>query len=215
MLKAEGFNAGPNPTFDWIHDTFLVLIKMFPDFTKCPPVTIISMNARYDPWYHVKVGATLRPLRKEKYLLIGTGGAVHNLYRNNWIDMLLYRESLGQERPPESWALDFRQATEDVITRNRGPALRKAMIRLMQHPAYREAQATDDHWMPALFAAGAAGDWEDETESNVLAAETWELVNMCNSQFTFGSYRTGSDKLKHGQDKKEKIPRPRMVGIAA
>lgn len=89
--------------------------------------------------------ATLRPLRKEGYLLIGTGGAVHNLYRNKWTNMLLYRESLGQEISPESWALDFRQPCEDVVTNNRGPALRKGMIRLMQHPAYREAQATDDH----------------------------------------------------------------------
>ncbi|KIV92423.1 hypothetical protein PV10_03723 [Exophiala mesophila] len=190
MLSAEGFNVSANPTFDWIHDTYMILIRMFPDWRDCPPVTIISMNARYDPYYHVKVGATLRSLRKENYLLVGTGGAVHNLYRNHWTDMLLYRESLGQEHPPETWALEFRQAVEDAVTKNRGPALRKAMLRLMQHPAYRSAQATDDHWMPALFAAGAAGDWEDEKFSNILGAETWELVNMCNSQFTFGKYTT-------------------------
>ncbi|KAI1626436.1 Extradiol ring-cleavage dioxygenase, class III enzyme, subunit B [Exophiala viscosa] len=217
MLKAEGFNAGPNPDFTWIHDTFMVLIRMFPDYNKCPPVSIVSMNARYDPYYHVKVGATLRPLRKEGYLLIGTGGAVHNLYRNAWTNMLLYRESLGQERPPEAWALNFRQATEDVVTKNRGPALRKAMIRLMQHPAYREAQATDDHWMPALFAAGAVGDWEDEADPNVLAAETWELVNMANSQFTFGRYKddTGNKFVGREERESEKLPRPRMVTAAA
>jgi aromatic ring-opening dioxygenase catalytic subunit (LigB family) len=212
MLAAEGFNVGPNPNFEWIHDTFMVLIKMFPDFTKCPPVTIISMNARYDPWYHVKVGAVLRLLRKEGYLFVGTGGAVHNLYRNSWANMLLYRESLGQEVPPESWALNFRQACEDVVTKNRGPALRKAMIRLMQHPAYREAQATDDHWMPALFAAGAAGDWEDESEPNVLAAETWELVNMCNSQFTFGTWKTAGPGTVLGGDK---LSQHRMVPTVA
>ncbi|EXJ74264.1 uncharacterized protein A1O5_02560 [Cladophialophora psammophila CBS 110553] len=215
MLQAEGFNVGPNPDFTWIHDVFMILIRMFPDHTKCPPVTIISTNARYDPWYHVKVGATLRPLRKEGYLLIGTGGAVHNLYRNAWTDMLLYRESLGQERPPEAWALDFRQATEDVVTKNRGPALRKAMVRLMQHPAYREAQATDDHWMPALFAAGAAGDFEDEAEPNMLAAETWELVNMANSQFTFGRYKDEREKMFLGRQETEKLPHPRMATVAA
>jgi aromatic ring-opening dioxygenase catalytic subunit (LigB family) len=213
MLQAEGFNAGPNANFEWIHDTFMVLIKMFPDFKKCPPVTIISMNARYDPLYHVKVGATLRPLRKEGYLFIGTGGAVHNLYRNSWTNMVLYRESLGQESPPESWALDFRQATEDVVTKNHGPALRRSMVRLMQHPAYREAQATDDHWMPALFAAGAAGDWEDQGP-NVLAAETWELVNMCNSQFTLGTWKTNAGD-KAIPEESEKVPHPRMVSAAA
>ncbi|RDL36314.1 Uncharacterized protein BP5553_05666 [Venustampulla echinocandica] len=188
MLAAQGFNVSENPTFDWIHDTYLVLIRMFPDAKLCPPVTIVSMNARYDPHYHIKVGATLRPLREEGYLLIGTGGAVHNLYRNEWRPMVLYRDSLGQEKPPETWALDFRQATEDAITRNSGPKLRRAVARLMKHPQYRAAQATDDHFIPALFCAGAAGDWDDMGSVNVLGAETWELTNMCNSQFTLGSY---------------------------
>jgi aromatic ring-opening dioxygenase catalytic subunit (LigB family) len=181
-------NASGNPKFNWIHDTYLILIRMFPDSSLCPPTAIISMNTRYDPHYHIKVGASLRQLRKEGYLIIGSGGAVHNLYRNKWQPMLLYRDSLGQETPPENWALDFRQATEDAFTQNSGPRLRRAVARLMRHPEYRAAQATDDHWMPACFAAGAAGGWEDEGSPNVMAAETWELTNMCNSQYTMGVY---------------------------
>ncbi len=188
MLSDAGFSVSANPTFQWIHDTYLVLIRMFPDASTCPPTTIVSMNSRFDPHFHIKIGATLRPLRNEKYLLIGTGGAVHNLYRNRWDDMLKYRESLGQEVPPQAWALDFRQATEDAITKNSGPRLRAAVARLMRHPRYRDAQATDDHFMPALFCAGAAGGWEDVGSKNVLGAETWELTNMCNSQFTMGNY---------------------------
>lgn len=95
MLHTRGFNVLENPNFDWIHDTYLVLIRMFPGANLCPPVTIISMNARYDPHYHIKVGATLRPLRKEGFLLIGAGGAVHNLYRNEWRPIVLYRDTLG------------------------------------------------------------------------------------------------------------------------
>ena len=188
MLAANGFDVAENPDFEWIHDTFLVLIRMFPDASLCPPTTIVSMNARYDPHYHIRMGATLRPLRREGYLIIGSGGAVHNLYRNVWQPMVLYRDSLGQETPPETWALDFRQAAEDAITRNSGPGLRRAVARLMKHPQYRAAHATDDHFMPMLFCAGAAGDWDDVSTSNVLGAETWELTNMCNSQFTMGSY---------------------------
>ena len=54
MLKAQGFDAEECPTFDWIHDTFLILIRMFPG--GCPPTTIVSMNARYDPHFHMKIG---------------------------------------------------------------------------------------------------------------------------------------------------------------
>jgi aromatic ring-opening dioxygenase catalytic subunit (LigB family) len=186
MLVKAGFNASGNSEFDWIHDTFLVLIRMFPD--GCPPTVLVSMNARFDPHYHMKVGSTLRPLRHEGYLLIGSGGAVHNLYRNHWMPMLRYTDNFAQERPPDSWALDFRQAVEDVMRNNSGPKLRRAMTRLMKHPLYRDAHATDDHFMAAMFVAGAAGDEEDEGQFGELKAETWELTNMCNSQFTIGKW---------------------------
>ncbi len=88
--------------------------------------------------------------------------------------------------------MDFRQATEDAITKNSGPRLRKAIVRSMKHPQDRDAQATDDHFMPAVFCAGAAGDFEDVGSRNVLGAETWELTSMCNSQFTMGSWENGS-----------------------
>jgi aromatic ring-opening dioxygenase catalytic subunit (LigB family) len=176
LLREAGFNAAENAKFDWIHDTYLILIRMFPD--KCPPTTLISMNARYDPHFHIKAGSAVRPLRKEGYLLIGTGGAVHNLYRNNWTPMLRFSDNFAQETPPEAWALGFRQAVEDVITKNSGPKLRRAMARLMKHPLYRDAHATDDHFMAALFVAGAAGDEEDEGVFGTLDAETWELANM-------------------------------------
>ena len=199
MLRSEGFNVSENSKFDWIHDTFMVLIRMFPDASKCPPTTIISMNARYDPHYHMRIGATLRPLRHEGYLIIGSGGAIHNLYRNVWKPMLLYRDSLGQERPPDTEMLDFRQACEDAFEKNSGPKLRRAVARLMKNPHYRDAQATDDHFIPACFCAGAAGDWEDEPFQNILAAETWELTNMCNSQFTMGGYvEVGSSNRMNG-----------------
>lgn len=186
ILSSEGFNVRGNNSFDWIHDTYLILIRMFPN--GCPPTTIISMNARFDPHFHMKVGSSLRQLRKEGYLLIGTGGAVHNLYRNRWGPMLQYSDNFAQETPPEAWALEFRQAVEDVISNNSGPNLRRAMTRLMKHPQYRDAHATDDHFMAAMFVAGAAGDEEDSGVCGKLYAETWELTNMCNSQFTIGNW---------------------------
>jgi aromatic ring-opening dioxygenase catalytic subunit (LigB family) len=192
LLAEEGYNVSGNSTTEWHHDVFMVLIRMFPEASTCPPTTVLSTNARYDPHYHVKIGATLRRLRHEGFLFIGSGGAVHNLYRNIWGDMLRYRDSLGQRQAPASWALEFRQATEDAITRNSGPDVRAALIRLMKHPSYREAHATDEHFIPALFCAGVAGDWEDAGHKNVLGAESWELTNMCNSQYTFGEYSYGS-----------------------
>ena len=101
--------------------------------------TIVSMNAFYDPHVHMKIGSALRPLREDGYLLIGTGGAVHNLYRNHWEPMVLYRDNFAQLHPPEKPMLEFRQSVEDCFTQNRGPALRRAITRLMKHPDFRNA----------------------------------------------------------------------------
>lgn len=103
--------------------------------------------------------------------------------------MLRFRDNFAMETPPEDWALEFRQAVEDVMVKcPGGPKMRRAMTRLMKHPEYRDAHATDDHFMAALFVAGAVGEWEDEGSKVVLGAETWELTNMCNSQFTIGEW---------------------------
>jgi aromatic ring-opening dioxygenase catalytic subunit (LigB family) len=185
MLQSAGFNASANPKFDWIHDTYLILIRMFPG--GCPPTTIVSMNARFDPHYHMRIGEALRPLRKENYLLIGSGGAVHNLYRNKWASMIRYRDNFAMETPPGDWALEFRQAVQDVISKNHGPRLRRAMTRLMKHPQYRDAHGTDDHFMSAMFVAGAAGDLDDEGVFGALMAEDWELV----STFDFSTCSSG------------------------
>ncbi|RYP90178.1 hypothetical protein DL770_003714 [Monosporascus sp. CRB-9-2] len=187
LLRDVGFNANPNPSFDWIHDTYLILIRMFPN--GCPPTTIVSMNPRYDPHYHMRVGLALRPLRAEGYLLIGSGGAVHNLYRNVWDPMILCGDNFAQPTPPGPWALEFRQSVEDVMRRGGGPRLRRAVTRLMKHPLFRDAHATDDHFMSMCFAAGAAGTAEDEGAPGEFGAEDWELTNMCNSQYTIGTWK--------------------------
>lgn len=221
-LAAAGIPSRPDPTFDWIHDTYLVLIRMFP--RGCPPTTIVSTQHRYDPHFHVAVGAALRPLRTDwaahRTLFIGTGGAVHNLYRNVWAPMLRYRDNFAQTRPPGSWAMDFRQEVVDAFVAGHtathaidedaygtvlrsgggggnkkgngggvgGPKLRRKITALMKHPKYRDAHATDDHFMPALFVAGLCGGKGDEGLVGELGAEDWELTNMCNSQFTIGSW---------------------------
>ncbi|SCZ98968.1 BZ3500_MvSof-1268-A1-R1_Chr3-1g05738 [Microbotryum saponariae] len=169
-----------------VHDVFLVLTWMFPK--KSPPVTLISTNAYYDPYSHVAVGAALRHLRHENILLIGTGGTVHNLYRNAWGNIILHQDNFAQTKPPEPWAIAFRNEACDALTLNSGPALRKAAMRLMRNPLYRDAHGTDDHFAPVLFCAGAAGDAEDEGTKNSATAEVWELEQMCNTQFQFGEW---------------------------
>ncbi|GAA5875176.1 hypothetical protein JCM8547_005543 [Rhodosporidiobolus lusitaniae] len=181
-LNKAGIESKLNPKLEWIHDVFLVLNWMFPK--RSPPVTVISTNAYYDPYLHTAIGAAVRPLRFENVLIVGTGGAVHNLYRNRWDNIILYRDNFAQTVPPERWALDFRNETIDAFTKNTGPALRRAAMRLMRHPLFRDAHGTDDHYAPVLFCAGAAGN-EEDVGPNTNPAEVWELEQ---SQFQFGEW---------------------------
>jgi aromatic ring-opening dioxygenase catalytic subunit (LigB family) len=183
MLKAAGFDAVEDPNFNWLIDTFPMLTRMFPD--GCPPVTIISQNQFFEPHFHVAIGRALRPLRKEGYLFIGSGGGVHNLYRVHWNYNWRYRDTFAQELPPEGTHLEFRQALEDVLCKNGGgPEMKRAVVRLMKHPHFRDAHGTDEHFMPFCFAAGVVGEEEDRAEPVVLAAEVWELVSILQNSLT-------------------------------
>lgn len=107
----------------------------------------------------------------------------------------MHRDNFAMPVPPDACMLDFRQEFEDVFTGPMGPRLRRAATALMKLPGYREAHGTDDHFMSSLFVAGLCGDQEDEEigerdpkSRGRLGAEDWELVNMCNSQFTLGRW---------------------------
>ena len=177
MLKAAGYEVEADYKFNWLIDTFPMIFRMFP--SGCPPVTIISQNSYFDPHYHMDVGRVLRPLRREGYLFIGSGGGVHNLYRTEWKYMVKYRDNFAQELPPDETHLEFRQALEDVICNNGGgPALKRGIVRLMKHPNYRDAHGTDDHYIPTCFIAGVVGEEEDSAEQGVLGAELWELASL-------------------------------------
>jgi len=95
------------------------------------------------------------------------------------------------ESPPDTVMLNFRQEFEDAITKSSGPELRRSLSMLMKLPEYRDAHATDDHFMAALFVAGLCGAYEDVGLPAQMGAEDWELRNMCNSQFTLGNWPMG------------------------
>lgn len=177
MLHAAGIEAAEEPKFEWMIDTFPILIGLFGD--QCPPTTIISQNAYFDPYFHTRLGTVLRDLRKEGYLIIGSGGGTHNLYRAEWKYMLKYKDNFAMETPPDEDSIEFRQALEDVICKNGGgPELRRGIARLMKNPYFREAHGTDEHYISACFVAGAVGESEDRGTSARLGAEAWELVRQ-------------------------------------
>ncbi|KAH8803324.1 aromatic ring-opening dioxygenase [Xylogone sp. PMI_703] len=184
LLREYNFkDVEEDPNFDWHDDTVTPAKWMFPDGT--PPTTVVSLNARFNPVFHVKIGRALRQLRKEGILVCGTGGAVHNLYRNNWLPMLRRGDNFQIGSQPAKWAVEFEKSVNDTITNSTGSQLVGALVRLTKSPRYKDAHPTDDHYFPLLVIAGVVAEDNVQGEKK---AQTWELQHMCNDQFVWGSW---------------------------
>jgi 4,5-DOPA dioxygenase extradiol len=80
-------------------------------------------------------------------LILASGNIVHNLRD------AFGRMRLGDNTTP-SWASDFDTATTEALARHDAAE----MARLVESAAGLKAHPTPDHFIPLLYAAGAAGD---------------------------------------------------------
>jgi 4,5-DOPA dioxygenase extradiol len=108
------------------------------------PVVQISLLRRQSTHAHVALGEALAPLRDEGVLIVGSGGAIHNLRQLEWT---------GGATP--RWATDFQDWLDQQLAAGNVDALiaYRTMIdaAMMAHPS-------EDHFLPLLVALGAAKD---------------------------------------------------------
>ncbi|TFK36287.1 catalytic LigB subunit of aromatic ring-opening dioxygenase [Crucibulum laeve] len=185
-LKAAGFNASLNSTAIWHQDVMIPLRWMYPDYKTCPPMTVMSVNGRFDPHFHLKIGATLRSLRAEKILLIGSGGGIHNLYTVSWHRIIFYQDTVTRTKPIEQFAAEFSASMKDSCVRNSGPQLGGALCRLLSHPHFIKCNPTPEHFLPMVYAAGGCSTFEDSDSVNAFGGENWEMDTQLNVNFVFG-----------------------------
>ena len=137
---AEPSYVGPDEDSSGLdHGAWSVLLPMYPEADI--PVLQLSVDATKSIEQHMKLGASLAPLRDEGVLILASGNVVHNLGQLRF-DL----PGIGTE-----WAHSFDAAAKAIMTSD--PA---QLDRLREDPAYALAVPTPDHFMPLAYLAGLA-----------------------------------------------------------
>jgi 4,5-DOPA dioxygenase extradiol len=126
------------------HGAYVPLVAMYPEADV--PVLQMSLPSE-DPQELFALGRSLRPLRNEGVLIIGSGFITHNLRTIDW----------SNESAPPAWASEFDQWTADALTSKDVDAL---LDYRHKGPGSQIALPTREHFIPLLVSLGAALDDE-------------------------------------------------------
>ena len=149
------------------HGTWSVLRHVFP--AADVPVVQLSIDESPPPTFHYELGRSLRSLRDEGVLLIGSGNVVHNLHSYAW----------GRHpMEPFDWAKRFEQSARELIMRGDHASL------VNYEALGRDAELsvpTPEHYLPLLYVLGAS----DEGDSVTFPVEGLDggSISMLSVQF--------------------------------
>ena len=141
LLRGAGLSAQPSADARMDHGVWVPLLLMFP----AADIPVVQVSTTLDsPRRYREIGQALRPLAQEGVLVLGSGGAVHNLGALNW----------SGAGPAPDWAREFddwvasrlEAGDWDALCEYRG----RAPHALRSHPS-------EDHFLPLFFAGGAGG----------------------------------------------------------
>lgn len=144
LLRNAGITANENQQRGFDHGMFIPLMLMFP--AADIPVVQLSLNSSLDPAAHLALGRALEPLRDQQVLIVGSGMSFHNMSGygkpsfapvsdtfDDWLTHTVTAERSEREARLQNWG--------------EAPSAR------LCHPPRAE-----EHLLPLLVAAGAAGD---------------------------------------------------------
>jgi aromatic ring-opening dioxygenase catalytic subunit (LigB family) len=142
LLQQAGIACGEDPQRGFDHGTFVPLYLMYPDADV--PVVLLSMKSGYDPVAHIRAGQALQPLRDEGVLILGSGLTYHNM------------RGFGQDSSTPV-ASEFEAWLNQAISQ---PAARRneLLANWSAAPSARLAHPREDHLIPLMVVAGAAGN---------------------------------------------------------
>lgn len=166
LLEQAGFDVQQDAERGFDHGAFVPAYVMYPDASI--PMVQLSIDAHYDPAFHLRMGAALRTLRDEDVLILGSGASYHNL------------RLMGPEAAPASQAFDA--WLDQTLLHTPALAREQALLHWDQAPGARVAHTREDHLVPLFVVAGAATE-QDPVTRILNSTSTTGIMN--------GSYRFG------------------------
>lgn len=149
------------------HGTWSVLCKMYSQADI--PVLQLSIDMSEPPSFHFKMGQTLRALRDQGVLIVGSGNIVHNLRRVEW-------EKQGQG---SDWAIEFDQWVKNRLEAHDFKAVTEDFLKTK---AGQLSVPTLDHFLPLLYVLGAV----DEAENPRFEFEGYDMGSISMRTLSFG-----------------------------
>jgi aromatic ring-opening dioxygenase catalytic subunit (LigB family) len=164
LLSGAGIDSGEDGRRGFDHGVFVPLKVSYPEPTI--PTVQLSLQTGLDAGRHIAIGKALEPLRKEGVLIVGSGMSYHNMRG------FMAPGSLDASKRFDAWI----DATVRAVPGERDAAL----ARWTTAPAARECHPREEHLIPLMVAAGAAGNDRGRTDFRGVA------MGVALSSVTFG-----------------------------
>jgi aromatic ring-opening dioxygenase catalytic subunit (LigB family) len=143
LLDTAGFEHREDPRRGFDHGTFVPLVLMYPQADV--PVVMLSLKNTLDAAEHIRVGEALAPLRDAGILIMGSGLTYHNM------------RGFGR-RESSAVANEFEAYLDAAITAPDPRRRDQMLVEWQSAPSARQAHPREDHLIPLMVVAGAAGD---------------------------------------------------------
>ena len=142
LLAAAGLPARTDPARGFDHGVFVPFLIIDP--AAQIPVVSMSLKADLDPEEHLRAGRALGALRDEGVLIVGSGMSYHN--------MRAFRTPAATQP-----SATFDQWLTNVVS-DEPRARWNELARWADAPAGRQSHPREEHLIPLMVAAGAAGN---------------------------------------------------------